>query len=206
MIRKILSLFDSQQEKLEAKPRLPLKQVTKFPAKILFIDQDSFVYSYNSKDPKQIHWAWKSYVNRLSEPFADEIDNNLYSFCFARDFSEALALIQFHMPDLIICELVISTPMIVEENEFFSNITQFGYGLKIFEILQKLNLDYTIPVIMFSGIAKLHKHESKAKEFGAFDCIERYERDSNEKLKQAVRKALRLDEGESGKTIYRKTY
>ena len=27
-----------------------------------------------------------------------------------------------------------------------------------------------------------------------------------EKLKQAVRKALRLDEGEEGKTIYQKTY
>ena len=213
MIGKILSFFNSQQEKSEVKPKLPLKRVTEFPAKILVIDYDNFD-SYTSKF---------GYKSRIHRKFKQEIDSNIYEFYFARDFQEASVQILINPPDLILCEIVLPlAPCQPEFTKMESKLEKIGKsdnngslnfnfrdlhklekigseelalemknGFKIFDILKSLNLNFTIPVIFWGNNANFLNNRSIGLKLGAFDCIDLDYKDN--KINQAVRKALDLN-------------
>ena len=167
MIRQLMNLFQTFGTQTESiKPATetqikPIKPVTEFPAKILIIDNDNYdAYTDETVLPKDF---------MLRRFFAEEIDNNLYEFYLVRDLLEALGQIRLVPPDLILCELVLPPRNIEEFPEILQKekeiMREYWYdsfrmmelrhkhGLKIFEVLKALNLDYTIPVIFWASLA-----------------------------------------------------
>lgn len=217
MIRQLMNLFQTKPTQTESiKPVTetqikPIKPVTEFPAKILIIDNDNYEHYTNKTGlPKDF---------MLRQFFAEEIDNNLYEFYLVRDLLKALEQIRLVPPDLILCELILP-PRIIEE---FPEIMQEKneIGLKIFKVLEALNLDYTIPVIFWAALGDyftlgyrdrvlepdlakyqglvqesyITTYKELAMELGAFDCIQRWSDEYHiNKINQAMRKALRMPE------------
>lgn len=209
MIRQLMNLFQTKPTQTESiKPVTetqikPIKPVTEFPAKILIIDNDNYEhYTDETVLPKDF---------ALRQFFAEEIDNNLYELYLVRDLLEALGQIRLVPPDLILCEFVLP-PRIIEEfpeilqkekeimreywyDSFRMMNLRHKHGLKIFEVLEALNLDYTIPVIFWANLANDFEYRKWANELGAFDCIlRRSDEYHKNKINQAMREALRMPE------------
>ena len=174
MIRQLMNLFQASETVIK-----PIKAVTEYPAKILVIDPSLFANPYPELR-REI----------CSRNFSEEIDSGLIKIDFAIDFSEASRKIQLAPPDLILCEFVIYP------SEYDPNLkpyikgesVQHCYGFKIFEILEEMDFDYTIPVIFWTTFGLYPKYINKAMELGAFDCI----LIPSEKINRVVRRALRI--------------
>lgn len=180
-IQSFLGIFKTAEDK-QNKPLKPLKPI-EYPAKILIIDCDMYDNYYYFEDFIDPH-------------FSEEIQNNQINFWLARDFSEAAAQIQIDPPNLIICELVV-LPLCELINDGEKNVVRngirFGYGLNLFKLLDKLDLEFRIPVIFYSQLGNYKDYKEKAKELGAFDCLKKdSQNNSKRKLKLAIQKALNI--------------
>ncbi len=188
------SLFKKKPSKNPVKPII--KPITEFPAKILIINSDNFD---NCSSQGQF----------LNYHFSEGIENNLYEFYLARDFIEASKQITLFRPDLILCEMVVTPVRLVpytaflEFHKFSMNSPKdfyeieferrgYGHGLKIFEVLKMLKLDYRIPVIFWAILAEKSDYKNKAMQLGAMDCIE-LKNDKNT-INQSIRKCLGIPE------------
>lgn len=179
------SLFKKKPSKNPVKPII--KPITEFPAKILIIDNTNFK-------------EYQSTGYHLHHYFSQEIDNNLYKFDFACNFRHTLKQVPVIRPDLILCELVIppiesvaykyQTRPSINSLDFYLESQGIGHGLKIFEVLEMLDLDYTIPVIFWAILAEDYKNE--AMKLGAIDCIKRAPKEH--RINQSIKKALGIPE------------
>ncbi|MDJ0592993.1 MAG: hypothetical protein QNJ72_23900 [Pleurocapsa sp. MO_226.B13] len=174
-IQSFLGIFKAEDK--QNKPLKPLKSI-EYPAKILIIDCD--LYDICSREDFIYFY------------FSEEVENNLLNFYFARNFSEASAQIQVDPPDLIICELFVSCWHEMLAGKLKKGETNMGYGLNIFQRLDELDLEFRIPVIFYSTLVSHRDYKERAEQLGAFDCIEKCSRDSEQKLKLAIQKALNI--------------
>lgn len=185
-------------EEIQDKPLKPLKPIDS-PANVLIIDCDLYDDYY--------------YEDFIYFNFAEEVEDNLLNFCFARDFLEASAMIQLNPPDLIVCELVLPLCQLLEDkeriyrefaeaNNNFSELLDlqiehyeksFGYGLNVFKLLEKLDLEFTIPVVFYSTLGSFPKYRERAKELGALSCLSKaFQNNQDRPLKIAIKKALNI--------------
>ena len=167
-IKSFLGIPKNIEEILD-KPSKPIKPIS-YPAKVLFIDYGIFTDIYYQED--------FGYLN-----FKREIQENLINFQFVRDLLEASAQIQLDPPDLIISELFLPYCQLIEGDDKSSYC-----GYKIFKILDRLDLDFEIPVIFYTNMT--HEPKNRAIELGAYDCI--YKNQNDTSLKSSIQKVLKF--------------
>lgn len=181
-IKSVLSIQKRLQEKEKENKNIykPLKPIDS-PAIILVIDGDICTDS--------------DYEDFIHSNFLEDVENNILNFRFAEDFSQAAKQIQINPPDLIISELVI-LPLCEIINDGEENIVKdgmrLGYGLNVFKLLDKLDLEFRIPVIFYGALGDCPEYKKKAEKLGAFACLERDPSSYDRSLKMAIKKALNI--------------